>query len=360
MRVFIAVATSDQQYVKSLRSIFEMKKRAGDDLFFPDHFGQGMATRITLEDAFFNKKEYDAILLLDADQRHPWDMLEKLREPMEDIGLDMVCAHYYKRSTKPIESLCYELGADYPYQPMLYPPREGLHEIATTGFGCVLIHRRVIDAVRKTLPKGESPFMAGALPHVTGDNSEFGQDFRFFLLARQLGYKLWLRADVESLHGVTVWLGHDSAEKLFDGQAWADHQHEVFIEERIKRWGMGLEAFRQRQRILEARQEELKKNYDAVIAAFNKGETPELRGQMEQYSIALFELGGRLKEVGAWIEWEEKYPPITRPDQLPKNKPLSPDEPLGEVKQVREEMYRGLAEELIEMLPSREGASGHA
>ena len=356
MRVFIGVSTGSEQHVKSLRSVFALTRRTGDDVFFPDQFGTGLSTRITLEDAFYRSK-YDALFLIDADQYQPPDLLEKLRDVMEERDLDMVTAHIYKRSS-PIESLCLEIGdGTYPFQPMLHPPREGLHEIMAVGMGCVLIQKRVLKAVRDYLPKGQSPFAVGALPQFTGDHGEFGQDYRFFLLARQLGYKLWLRADVESLHGITLWLGHDAADKLFDGQEWANKQQEMLEEERIRRWGVSLEAFNQRKRILEARKEGIRKefkSYQEQVAQVER--TPEIQDKLDQYSIALYQMDGRLLEVGAWIEWENKYPPIKRPDQLPTNaeKPIVPDEPESVVKEIRSELYRDITKELTDMLPSKD------
>lgn len=353
MRVFIGVATSDTQYTKSLCSIFEMKTREGDKLFFPDRFGQGTATRMLLEAAFFNSKEFDALLMLDADQVHDIETLEKLRESMEEKDLDMVCAHYYKRNAEQIESLCH-VGESYPFFPMLHPPTEGLHEIAETGLGCVLIKRKVIEGVRSLLPDGISAFSPGSLPDV--EDIMFGQDFRFFALAKSLGYKLWLRADLESLHATTIFLNHRNASKLLDGHVWADQQHNLLME-RIKRWGMSLEAFRQRKLVVLARKEELKKQYDELSQKAEKDEQD--KDNISQLSIALFQMDGRLLEIGAWIEWEEKYPRIKRPDQLPVNKPLSPDYPMEVVSETREQVYQEVAKEIMDLVPEKDSGNGN-
>jgi hypothetical protein len=342
LRIFLAVATGSSQHVKSLKSIFTLHRLEGDGVFFTDEFGIGLSTRIAMEQSFLEKKEYDAIFMIDADQYNPPDVLDKLRESMESNDLDMVCGHYYRRATKPIESLCFEIGdGTYPFQPMLDIPREGLHEIAMTGFGCVLIRRRVMEAVQSSVPKGASAFAVGPIPEVTKDYGLFGQDFSFFIMARRLGYKLWLRADVESLHGTTMWLGHEAADKLVDYQAWADKQQKLFEEERLRLHGMTPEAFRQRKRILEARLKEVSK---AVH---------ELQGQpeLEEASHAYVELEGRIKEMGAWIEWAEKYPPIERPEQLPttENAPLQGGIETGD--QSRWDIYREEAIELVKEMP---------
>ena len=107
MKVFIAVASSETQYTKSLRSVYELTRRDGDHIFIPETASYGSVTRTVLLEAFRKSGEYDAYLALDADQKHPRDLLEHLRARMEQ-GLDMVCAHYYRRQPSPIESLAYE------------------------------------------------------------------------------------------------------------------------------------------------------------------------------------------------------------------------------------------------------------
>jgi len=304
VRVYIAVATSDTQHVKSLKSCYGLNRRDGDGLFFPDAFATGHVTRGNLALDFLGKPAYDAIMPLDADQIHPEGMLEHLRESMETNDLDMVCAHYYRRQTRPVQSLCYELGdGSWPFLPMLHPPRSGLHEIGSSGFGCVLIHRRVMEAVQDYLDthhgKGGNPFDIGTLPEITGDSAHFGSDFRFFLIARKLGFKLWLDADVESLHAVTVWIGHRVADRLIDYGSWADDATDL-LEERIRLHGMNADTFKMRKRILEARKLGLRQEYDAAAL---KGDTEAV----QKFSAALFVMDGRLYEMDAWIEWREKY-----------------------------------------------------
>lgn len=295
----------------------------------------------------------DAILMLDADQRHPEDMLEKLRAH----DLDMVCAHYYRRETRPVQSLCYEIGdGRWPYLPMLHPPTEGLHEIAVTGFGCVLIKKKVFKAVQGIIPPGQSPISIAPLPEVAGDHANWGPDFRFFHLARKLGYKLWLDASVQSLHGVTIWLGHESANKLVNYTEWADASHDLFMK-RLEMYGMNSEAFRQRKRILEARLEGLIRQTEEAGKAGNK----EL---WEQGSVAVYQVQGKIMEMDAWIEWADKYPAIERPDQLPttvseEKQTMIPDEVPDEAtaRHERLDAYRDQALDLIDSLPEVDHAT---
>ena len=198
MKVMIGIASHEIQHVESLRSCYLLKRGPHDE--FADKWKnrgdiarEAILDRILCDDGYYPD---DALLLLDADQRHPFDLLEKMRAH----DLDMVCGHYYARDAENIQSMCYEIGdGEWPFKPWKNPPKKGLFQIAVTGFGCVLIKKKVLQAVKDVTPEGERTM---------------GTDFLFFYRAYQLGYKLWLDASIESEHAVTVWLNHKTAERL--------------------------------------------------------------------------------------------------------------------------------------------------
>jgi hypothetical protein len=354
VKIYMGAVSSETQNVGSLTSLYDMQRRPGDELFI-EYRTRGDVARESLLENFRKRPEFDAYLALDADQRNKPDMLERLRTDMETHNLDMVCAHYYRRETKLIQSLCYPIGdGTYPFLPYLNPPREGFHELAWTGLGCVLIHRRVIEAVWATLPAGQTPFAIGTLPSEANDHANWGSDVRFFLMARRLGFKLWLDAGIESLHAVTLWLGHKSADKLIGYQEWADAAHPLW-EERVKLHGMNIEAINQRVRILEARRLGLFQQAEPLKGKEDK--IPEL----QQVTVAIYEMDGRLKECMAWLDVLQKYPRITKPEDLPTTETMpaqdhsaegtTPDE----IAQVRGEMYRENAAEIVDALPELKG-----
>lgn len=345
MKVLLALASHETQHVGSLRTAYRIKTREGDQLQDEWRF-RGDVARESFVDYFLKAPQFgadDAILLLDADQRHPEDMLEKLREH----DLDMVCAHYYARQTNPVQSLCYELGdGRWPYLPMLHPPKEGLHEIAFTGFGCVLIKKKVLQAVGATQPEGMSPIDIGALPEIDGNHMAWGPDFIFFHKARQLGYHLWLDASIESLHGITVWLGHESARKLINYGDWANLTQDL-LEKRLELFGspMTPEPYRQRLRILEARVLGMEQEARAAGEAGNEAE-------WTSKSLAVYEMHGRIKELQAWIDWAEKYPAIERPEDLPTTMSMPAGEPVpDDIQAERTQAYQDNSAELIAQLP---------
>lgn len=303
--------------------------------------------------AFRERPEFDAYLALDADQTHPRDLLEKLRAAMEANDLDMVCAHYYRRQATPVQSLCYELGdGTWPFLPMLDPPTEGLHEIASTGQGCVLIHRRVIEAVWQALPAGDNPFTPAPMPEVGGDQRVFGSDMRFFILARRLGFRLWLRADVESSHALTLWLNHKTARKLMDYNRWAHDQGQVF-KERLRIHGMTPEAFRQRVRLLDARKR-------GMLLELEQAKTEGKLDEAQAISVELHQMDGRLREMADWVEMVEQYPAVEYPHQLPGGPVLPAAEGVEDRTDVHRENAVELARELPNVGESGRNGVGHA
>jgi len=196
MKVLIGIASHETQHVHSISSCYAIRCEAQDELeirLMPrGDMVRGEYANIILGDDSYGPD--DALLMLDGDQKHPPDMLEKMRAH----NVDMVCAHYYKRDSYGVQSMCFELG-EWPYKPYDNPPREGLHEIGTTGFGCVLVKKKVLRALKDITPD---------------DSNMMETDFIFFHKARKLGYKLWLDASIESEHATIIWLNHNIAEKL--------------------------------------------------------------------------------------------------------------------------------------------------
>lgn len=211
MRVFVAAVTSESQQVKAMMAFQSMLLRDEDKKIIK--FGsRGDLARMYLGDKFL-ESDYDAILLIDLDMIHPPDLLERLRA--HDV--DMVSAHYFRRHINPMRSVVSLITDDntWPYPPLINIPDDGLHEIACTGFGCVLIKREVVEAVMSMLPPGSPPFSLGPMPEeANGQHGPFGSDFNFFMRARRAGYKLWLDASLESSHACTVWLDREMYEKL--------------------------------------------------------------------------------------------------------------------------------------------------
>ena len=250
--IYVAGISGETQYVKSLRTYYEIRIRPGD---FKQERASGrgdVARMLACED--FLAGPWDAICLLDLDMLHPPDILERLRAH----DLDMVTGHYYARNSRNVHSIVCGYGdGKWPFPPLVDIPRSGLHRVGTTGMGNVLIKRAVVEAVKKRLPPGDNPFGIGPSREVTGDDRSLGSDFRFFALANLAGYKLWLDADVESRHGVVFWINHELAEGL-RGVRDNAKRVEALSEQFFKERGVDAEALKLRIRAMGQKLEDAK------------------------------------------------------------------------------------------------------
>ena len=235
MKVMLAGVTAERQYHKSLSSFYEIILEEGDKKFI-QHGTRGDVARTLICEKFL-ESDFDALLMCDLDQGFPKDVLQKLRVHDKD----MVSAHYMLRSTKQLRSIWQTsvIPGDWPFIPIIDPPESGLHKIESTGMGCVLIKRAVIEAVAGILPPGSSPFEIGKLPTVSVAQPNFGSDYRFFYLAQALGFELWGDADIDTPHASTLWLSRQTVPMLIaQREAWPRFMYENVFLNSAKAHGM--------------------------------------------------------------------------------------------------------------------------
>jgi len=133
-------------------SIDSIARRIGDGGIVRHRGTKGYESR-QLHFNKFIESQYDFMLLLDADMVFPADTLERLRSHK----LPVVSGFYMRRALDPAGPVWYEYprNGKYPFAPWVYKPdKSKLYAIGASGWGCILIHREVIQAVNKLL-KGE-------------------------------------------------------------------------------------------------------------------------------------------------------------------------------------------------------------
>ncbi len=204
--VFIAEAGNELALKESMMSIMEIVRRPGDSL---PKFGAGTKGIEVRENhiADFLASDHDFILMLDGDMQFPPDILERLRSH----GLPFVSGHYTRREAAGVNHVWYEDDPLYqwPMMPFRGDPLPGhLYRLGATGFGILLIHRSVFEAVRRLIKR--EPFCyqhdmavwpydldeveAGreSLRRLRGQSAgDVGADIRFCFYARQAGFTLW-------------------------------------------------------------------------------------------------------------------------------------------------------------------------
>lgn len=150
-KVYIAISGSEIEYPDARDSIQLIQRREGDSHLNFIRATKGYESR-QAHITNFLETDFDYILFLDADHVFPRHTLERLRSH----GLPFVSGFYVRRRYDLVAPVWYE-----PYRGVLpltiwSAPVEpdSLYEIGASGWGCLLVHRDVITAVRSVC-KGE-------------------------------------------------------------------------------------------------------------------------------------------------------------------------------------------------------------
>lgn len=211
---YIGVVGPESGPYNAMASILNIARRDGDGVPVPIYATKGYEAR----QQHFNKfmaSGHDFMLLLDHDMIYDRNTLERLRA----WGKPYVSGLYMRRRFSPMMPIWFEpWSGAWPYRWFLDIPERGrLHEIGASGWGCILIHREVVEETRKVL-KGEPdvleddmdvwPYDLGAvlrgdeeLRVLRGAKGEIvGSDVRYPFYALQAGYQLYGDPDVRPAH----------------------------------------------------------------------------------------------------------------------------------------------------------------
>jgi hypothetical protein len=152
--VYIGVVGPENEIGECRDSIERMARRPGDSPVNFIRATKGYEARQMHINNWYSNTNHEYILLLDHDQTFPADTLERLRSH----GLPYVSGYYLRRRWAPAFSVWYKpqkSPTDWPMTPWFDDPERGkLHLLGASGWGCILMHRDVITAVRSIL-KGE-------------------------------------------------------------------------------------------------------------------------------------------------------------------------------------------------------------
>lgn len=149
---YIGVVGSDIENGECRDSIEHIGRRQGDVGPHYVRATKGYEARQSHLNKWFNDTRHPFILLLDQDMRFEPDTLERLRSH----GLPYVSGLYMRRRYAPLAPVWYRpYSGKWPMEPWVGIPERGkLHPIGASGWGCLLLHREVVEAVRPLL-KGE-------------------------------------------------------------------------------------------------------------------------------------------------------------------------------------------------------------
>lgn len=248
MSVYIGVVGGELDYGICRDSIERMERATADDTTVYARATKGYEARQRHIDNFI-ESDHEWLLLLDHDMVFPPDTLTRLMSHSKKF----ISGYYLFRQVTPsMRPIWFQppRGDKWPLPPVLEDPERGrLHELGASGWGCILIHREVIEDTRLVL-KGQPDVLEDrmewwpydfdtvitAIRHgdmgtvrkelrplrgtFSGGGDMVGSDVRYAWFARQAGHILYGDPDVRCGH-VTLYSVHpdDYSEsyKLIDG-----------------------------------------------------------------------------------------------------------------------------------------------
>lgn len=237
---YIGVVGPDTIPVQAVISIMNIARRPGDAAPHFQIATKGYEARQKCIDEFM-ASEHDFCLLLDHDMIFPPDTLERLRSHK----LPYVSGLYMRRRFAPMIPIWFEpYTGEWPQSPFMKDPERGkLHPIGASGWGCILIHREVIEKTRPLLG-GQQELLEESM-HSWADSGEIlrgrhdpvGSDVRYPIYALRAGYQLFGDPDVRCSHLMMYPLSPDdySGTPESTRQEWAQKLH-TEVQARRDQW----------------------------------------------------------------------------------------------------------------------------
>ena len=238
---YIGVVGPDDIPVQAMLSIINIKRREGDSIPRFKMATKGYEARQRHIDEFLTT-DHDFIFLLDHDMIFEPDTLERLR----NHGLPYVSGLYMRRRFAPMFSVWFEpYDGQWPLMPFTDDPERGkLHKIGASGWGCMLMHRQMIEAVRPSLC-GEHEVIEDDMDvwpdgePMRGTKDPIGSDIRYPLLCLRQGWQLYGDPDVRPSHLMQYPLSPDDYSGTPEAirQEWANYLREEVKKAREARKG---------------------------------------------------------------------------------------------------------------------------
>lgn len=265
--VYIGVVGTSHIHVNASSSINAIHRWAGDGAPYYLSATKGFEARQSHINNFIDSK-HDFMLLLDHDQTFPADTLDRLRSHK----LPYVSGLYMFRSATPRPIwFKWQKKNEFPFVPYYEIPERGkLVKLAASGWGCMLVHRDVVMAVRELLKDEKEiteddmdvwPYdihrimaaikmleAAGEKDNVRSKavsmlkeeirplrvvKDNIGSDLRFPFFAREAGFVLWGDPDVRCGHFIDYPVTPDDFEQMNPKDI--EHNRKQFTGEMVRK-----------------------------------------------------------------------------------------------------------------------------
>ena len=194
-KILIAIPCMDQVPAPFAQSL-AMIRKPDDDVACSFQMGSLIYTSRNNLALQAMKTEFDYMLWLDSDMVFQQDLLIRMKQTMDEKGLDFLTGLYFRR-VPPFTPVLFDqldiaedgscTWTDWKDVP------EGLFKVGGCGFGCVLIKTDVLFDVQAKFGELFNPI------------ANMGEDLSFCWRARQCGYDIWCDPSLVCGHvGYTV------------------------------------------------------------------------------------------------------------------------------------------------------------
>lgn len=176
---------------------------------------------------FLDHYEADWLWFVDTDMAFPPDTLERMLASADADTrpiLGALCFSVLRGDEQEIVPTLYTLTGDPPVPARsMGLPESGIHQYAATGTGCLLVHRRVFEAVEKAKPHPDAPAW-GETPwpwfkwsewNPAGQPDVMGEDLTFCFRAGAAGFPIHVDTRIEVGHVKPQTVGLDTYRAQF-------------------------------------------------------------------------------------------------------------------------------------------------
>lgn len=175
------------------------------------------ASRNTLAATFLDEKTSDWLLFIDADMAWQHDALDQLLATADPAKAPVVGGLCFGASQDRLWPTIYQIAqADGRLKTVRADTyeRDAMIQVAATGAAFLLIHRSVLEEIRRRKYNAAFPFFQES----EMDGEPVGEDLTFCLRAGNADFSVWVNTGVKVGHHKS----HLLTEELFDSQAKDD------------------------------------------------------------------------------------------------------------------------------------------
>jgi len=145
--------------------------------------------RNTIVQNFLARKDFDYLMMIDDDIVPPPEILD-----LVDFQKDIIVPLMFTFQGKKIIHLAMNRNKDGKQVMVDIEKKKGLIEIDSTGTGCIIISRKVLEAVKFPF---KNEYDADGI-------KKTGLDFNFCTKAKKLGFKVWVHLNYIASHYATI------------------------------------------------------------------------------------------------------------------------------------------------------------